>query len=150
MALSRMGFLVNDTILKECFQGGCHKAFLRVETSHAAHLLYFVDLVQTPQRFQHFLSWDLDPLDVRVGKSTDSKNQRAIGVQLVQAAATVHEWQRVPISWALLLLPHSSWISELARMVRGRLEGKAIQRTIGHGKAARKAKKPFGKWKAME
>lgn len=44
MALSKMGFLMNDILPKECFQSGCRKAFWGVEISHFAYLLYSIGL----------------------------------------------------------------------------------------------------------
>lgn len=44
MALSKMGFLMNDILPKECFQSGCRKAFWGVEISPFAYLLYSIGL----------------------------------------------------------------------------------------------------------
>lgn len=94
-------------------------------------------------------------LGARVGKSTKIPEETEHCSAVVGAhSSKLHkdDWEEGEILYLLgpFLLFHSAKIFNSAVVVRGKPERKVIQAAVGHGKPVRKAKEPFGKWRAVK
>lgn len=93
-------------------------------------------------------------LGARVGKSTKIPEETEHCSAVVGAhSSKLHkdDWEgEILYLLGPLLLFRSARIFDSAVVVKGKLERKVIQAAVGHGKPVRKAKEPFGKWRAVK